>query len=79
MIISRGRHYIFVHIPKTGGTSFATALEARAMADDIFIGDTPNAKRRKGRLKSLPPEGGCGNIPLWLILTELLPLMRWRR
>jgi len=57
MIISRGRHYIFVHIPKTGGTSLATALEARAMADDILIGDTPKAKRRKGRLKSLTPAG----------------------
>jgi len=57
MIISRVRHYIFVHIPKTGGTSLATALEARAMADDILIGDTPKAKRRKGRLKSLTPAG----------------------
>ena len=31
MIISRGRGYVFVHIPKTGGTSLALALESRAM------------------------------------------------
>ncbi|WP_300059526.1 sulfotransferase family 2 domain-containing protein [uncultured Roseobacter sp.] len=57
MIISRGRSYIFVHIPKTGGTALAAALEARAMKDDILIGDTPKAQRRKGRLKDLHPRG----------------------
>ncbi|QFT45592.1 Sulfotransferase family protein [Roseivivax sp. THAF40] len=57
MIISPGRGYIFVHIPKTGGTSLALALEARAHRDDILIGDTPKAKARRGRLKSLEPRG----------------------
>ncbi|QFU07317.1 Sulfotransferase family protein [Rhodobacteraceae bacterium THAF1] len=57
MIISPGRGYIFVHIPKTGGTSVALALEERAMKDDILIGDTPKAKRRRGRLKELPARG----------------------
>lgn len=57
MIISEGRGYIFVHIPKTGGTSLATALEGRAMRDDILIGDTPKALRRKSRLKHLTPKG----------------------
>ena len=57
MIISRGRRYIFVHIPKTGGTALATALEARAMADDILIGDTPKALRRKKRVKNIRSAG----------------------
>ncbi|MEL6957769.1 MAG: sulfotransferase family 2 domain-containing protein [Pseudomonadota bacterium] len=57
MIVSRGRGYIFVHIPKTGGTAMALALEERAMADDILIGDTPKAKRRKGRLKGVQTAG----------------------
>ena len=57
MIISPGRGYIFVHIPKTGGTSLALALEDRAHRDDILIGDTPKAKKRKGRLKGLQAKG----------------------
>ena len=57
MIISRGRRYIFVHRPKTGGTSLTAALEARAMKDDILIGDTPKALRRRRRLKELPAAG----------------------
>ncbi len=57
MIISTGRRYIFVHIPKTGGTAMATALEARAMKDDILIGDTPKARRRRGRLAGLQAAG----------------------
>ncbi len=57
MIISPGRSYIFVHIPKTGGTAMALALEARAMKDDILIGDTPKAVRRRGRLKGVKTAG----------------------
>ncbi len=56
MIISPGRRYVFVHIPKTGGTALALALEARAMKDDILIGDTPKAKRRRRRLRALAPK-----------------------
>lgn len=57
MIISPGRGYVFVHIPKTGGTSMAMALEERAMKDDILIGDTPKAIRRRGRAKKLKAPG----------------------
>lgn len=57
MIISQGRRYIFVHIPKTGGTAMALALEARAKADDIMIGDTPKAVKRRGRVKDVQTAG----------------------
>ena len=57
MILSPGRGYAFVHAPKTGGTAMALALEARAMADDILIGDTPKARRRRRRLKGAQTAG----------------------
>ena len=57
MIISRGRAYVFVHIPKTGGTALSLALEARAMRDDIILGDTPKARARARRQKSLRAAG----------------------
>lgn len=57
MIVSPGRGYAFVHIPKTGGTSLALVLEARAMKDDILIGDTPKARRRRRRLDGLTARG----------------------
>lgn len=57
MIISPKRRFVFVHVPKTGGTSFATAYDARAAGDDILIGDTPKAQRRKTRLKSISTAG----------------------
>lgn len=57
MIISPGRGYVFVHIPKTGGTSVALALESRAMKDDILLGDTPKARRRRRRLAGAKTRG----------------------
>ena len=57
MIFSRGRRFIFIHIPKTGGTALSLALEARAMKDDILIGDTPKARARKARLQGVQAAG----------------------
>jgi hypothetical protein len=57
MIISLGRKYIFVHAPKTAGTSMALALEARAMKDDIMLGDTPKAVKRRKRMKDVKSAG----------------------
>lgn len=57
MIISRKRSYVFVHIPKTGGTSLTLALEERATSDDILIGDTPKAQRRHKRQQVLQAPG----------------------
>ena len=57
MIVSRGRSYIFVHIPKTGGTSLALALEGRAMKDDIMLGDTPKAAKRRRRVRDVETAG----------------------
>lgn len=57
MIVSRGRRYIFVHAPKTGGTSLALMLEAKAMKDDIMLGDTPKAKKRRKRVEGIETSG----------------------
>ncbi|MGR3621748.1 sulfotransferase family 2 domain-containing protein [Pseudophaeobacter sp.] len=57
MILSRGRKYLFIHIPKTGGTALALALEARAMRDDMMLGDTPKAKKRRRRLQDVQTAG----------------------
>lgn len=57
MILSRGRQFIFVHIPKTGGTALTLALEDRAKKDDILIGDTPKARARRGRLHGVKAAG----------------------
>ncbi|MGL4279885.1 MAG: sulfotransferase family 2 domain-containing protein [Albidovulum sp.] len=57
MILSRGRRYIFIHIPKTGGTALTLALEARAMKDDVIVGDTPKARARKRRIKGVETAG----------------------
>lgn len=57
MILSSGRKYVFIHAPKTGGTSMALALEGRAMKDDIMLGDTPKASKRRKRVKDTETRG----------------------
>lgn len=57
MIISHRHRYIFVHAPKTGGTSLALALEAKIGKVDILIGDTPKAVKRRKRLKGVTASG----------------------
>ena len=57
MILSRGRKYLFIHAPKTGGTSMALSLESRAMKDDIMLGDTPKAVKRRKRLVDVRTAG----------------------
>lgn len=68
MILSHGRRYVFVHIPKTGGTALTLALEDRAMKDDILVGDTPKAVRRRKRLKA---EGWAGPLGKHARLAEI--------
>lgn len=74
MIISPARKFIFVHIPKTGGTSLALALEARAHRDDVLIGDTPKAIRRKARIKTLAAKGRLWKHSTLSDLDGALPL-----
>lgn len=57
MILSRARRYIFVHIPKTGGTALTLALESRAGKDDVIVGDTPKARARRHRLEGIQTAG----------------------
>lgn len=57
MILSRGRGYLFLHIPKTGGTALTLALEARALKDDVIVADTPKGRARAARQKALKTAG----------------------
>jgi hypothetical protein len=74
MILSRGRRFAFVHIPKTGGTSLALALEARALADDILIGDTPKARARARRWKGVAT---AGRVWKHSALADVIGLVTW--
>lgn len=73
MIISPGRKYVFVHIPKTGGTSLALALENRAMKDDILIGDTQKARRRRKRIRNVRTKGRLWKHSTLCDIDGLLP------
>lgn len=73
MIISPGRGYVFVHVPKTGGTALSLALEARAKKDDILIGDTPKALKRRKRLKGAVTRGRLWKHSTLADIEGLLP------
>ncbi|MEM7490519.1 MAG: Type II secretory pathway, pullulanase PulA [Pseudomonadota bacterium] len=73
MIVSPGRGYVLAHAPKTGGTALTLALEARAMADDILIGDTPKARRRKRRLSGVRTAGRLWKHSTLADIRGLLP------
>lgn len=79
MIISPGRQYIFVHIPKTGGTALSAALETRARADDILIGDTPKALKRRGRVKKLQARGRLWKHATLADIEGLVPQAEFER
>ncbi len=73
MILSRGRGFLFIHIPKTGGTALSLAYEARAMKDDILVGDTPKARARKGRLRGIKTAGRLWKHSAITDLAGLIP------
>lgn len=73
MFYSPGRKYIFVHAPKTGGTSLALMLEERAMKDDILIGDTPKALKRRGKVKGIKTTGRLWKHSMLTDLYGLIP------
>ena len=56
MIISPSRQFVFVHLPKTGGTAVGLAYEERARGDDLLFGDTPKAKRRQSAFNKARPQ-----------------------
>lgn len=45
MIISNSRQYVFVHVPRTGGTSITQALQPTTAWNDIVVGGTPYGER----------------------------------
>ncbi|WP_284162679.1 Type II secretory pathway, pullulanase PulA [Frigidibacter sp. SD6-1] len=57
MYLSRGRRFLFLHAPKTGGTALTLALEARAMKDDVIVADTPKGRSRAGRQTAIRTVG----------------------
>jgi hypothetical protein len=78
MILSPGRSFIFIHIPKTGGTALALALEARAMADDMMLGDTPKALKRRRRLQNATANGRLWKHSTLADVQGLLPEAQMR-
>lgn len=79
MILSPGRGFVFVHAPKTGGTSLMLALEAGAHPDDILIGDTPLARRRRPAQKGLRGRGRLWKHSTLADIEGILPADRLAR
>jgi hypothetical protein len=73
VIVSPGRGYAFLHAPKTGGTSMTLALEARAMADDVIVADTPKGRARRGRVEGVRTAGRLWKHSRLSDLSGLLP------
>lgn len=73
MILSLGRRYVFIHAPKTGGTAMALALEGRAMKDDIMLGDTPKARKRRHKVKDAQTRGRLWKHSTLADINELVP------
>jgi hypothetical protein len=73
MILSPGRKFVFIHIPKTGGTALSLALEARAMKDDMMLGDTPKALNRRRRLRDATARGRLWKHSTLADIEGLLP------
>ena len=73
MIFSRGRGFLFLHIPKTGGTAFTLAYEARALKDDILVADTPKARARRARLMGIKTAGRLWKHAVFNDLDGILP------
>ena len=73
MIVSPRRGYVFVHAPKTGGTSLTLALEARAAADDVIVADTPKGRARRRRLAGATTAGRLWKHSTLADIRGLLP------
>jgi len=73
VFLSRGRGFLFVHIPKTAGTALTIALESRALKDDIIAGDTPKARARARRQQGLSCRGRLWKHSTLADLDGLIP------
>lgn len=45
MIFARSRRFVFIHLHKTGGTSFEQGYEPFARWDDLILGSTPHGEQ----------------------------------